>query len=235
MPVQRVCDGADPTTPCDLDDLHRGDLVQIRAVFSDQDGEEADGVLQWRVSACNSGVTGCDPHRLYEGAETSPHFVVPPILEGTGEAVQRVVIELDVFDELGASSSESEIFVVHDGPTLVVSRSAPGYTVGSPINLFATYGDPDGTPAGRPPEVVLTWTPLPPSGQPPPPLIDLEVPQNPADPAHVIVGQRLVPPEAGAWDVRVIATNARRQINEKHLRFAVEPAPPPGGRERSWR
>jgi hypothetical protein len=142
--------------------------------------------------------------------------------------VTCVVVELDVFDDRGASSSHEQVLSILDGPTLTLRRSARTYTVGAPIDMFATYGDPDdGSQGTAPPEVTLKWTPLTPSGQPPPPLIDLEVPQSSADPAHVTVGERLVPPEAGAWDVRVTATNSHNQHNDKDLRFTVEPDHPP--------
>lgn len=227
MPVQRQCSGADPSAPCDLDDLHHGDAVQLAAAFNDQDGDEALATLQWRITACDDAAKDkdCDGDRLYEGADASPSFVVRHVLEVTGGPVRQVVVELDVFDERGASSSESQILIVHDGPTLALRRSAAVYAVGSPIDLFATAGDPDDESQGTsPPDVALAWAALAPSGQSPPPLVDLEVPADTADRGHITVGERLVPSEVGDWDVRVRATNARDMTNEKHLRFSVGPA-----------
>jgi hypothetical protein len=228
MPVERLCDGGDPSAPCNFDDLHHGDSVTLKAVFTDPDGQAADAVLQWRVSACDSTLTLCDEHRLYEGPKTTPDFPVRSTLEQTGGPVQRVVIDLDVFDDRGASSSESQVLTINDGPTLVVRHSARTYTIGAPIELFATYGDPDEGPPGSVPSTVqVMWTVFSPDAQPTFTLTDLDVSANPLDPAHVTVGKTLVPRAVGEWNVRVTATNSHSKTNEKQLQFTVGPDYPP--------
>ncbi len=227
--VERQCDAGDPQ-PCDteLQDLHHGDSVKLKAIFTDSDGQVADSVLHWRVLACSNDMTLCDGAALYEGADTIAHFVVPNTLKDTGGPVQTVSIELDIFDDRGASTPVFPVLMVNDGPTLAVSRSARTYTIGAPIDLFATYGTPDDGPPGTPPVgVAVQWTAIAPDGQLSPSLIDVTVPPNPADPGHVTVGKRLVPRAVGAWDVRVIATDSHGQDTEKHLQFTVGPDQPP--------
>jgi hypothetical protein len=230
MDVLRQCDASDPAQPCDtqFEDLHHGDSVNLKADFMDPDGQAQDTVLQWKITACDSSLTVCDGHALYEGTDPVAHFVVRNTLEDTGGPVQRVSVGLFVFDDRGASSSLFPVLIVKDGPTLAVSQSARTYTVGAPIDMFATYGDPDDGPVGSPPSgVAVQWTAFTPDGQPAPALIDLEVPANPADPGHPTVGERLIPEEVGAWDVRVTATNSHSITTDKHLLFTVGPDQPP--------
>ena len=233
------------TAPCNFEDLHHNECVWVKATFNDPDGEEKNGTFHWRISACDDTTTKCDLERLYLGDVKVAAFKAPRTLKDTGTPgetglpVQRVIVEVDVFDERGASSSaEAPPLHVLDGPTLAL-RSSPGvYQVGTPIDMFATYGDPDDDLQGTGPTgVTLEWTLRTPSGQPPPMLIDLAVPPDPGDPAHVTVGKRLVPSEAGPWEVRVTATNARSRTNERRLELTVDPASSAMaavGRVRSW-
>jgi hypothetical protein len=226
-PVTRVCDGGDGSAPCDFADLHHGDAVKVRAEFSDPDSPPASSTVQWRILACDSTTKMCDGEALYEGPDATPSFVVRSTLHDFGGPVQVVVVDLDVFDDRGASSSESQPLMINDGPTLALSRAARTYTVGAPIDLFATYGDPDGAPLGSgPPAVDVSWMVISPDG-PPAPLIDLDVPENLGDPTHVTLGKRLVPTEPGEWDVRVTATDAHAKPNAKDLRFTVASDQPP--------
>lgn len=230
MSIERQCDTSDPTQSCDseLQDLHHGDSVRLKVIFTDPDGQVADSVLHWRVLACSNNMSLCDGAPLYEGADTIAGFVVPNTLKDAGGPVNTIAVELFVFDDRGASSPAFPVYQVHDGPTLAVSRSARTYTIGAPIDLFATYGTPDDGPPGTPPSgIAVQWTAIAPDGQLSPSLIDVTVPPNPADPGHVTVGKRLVPQEVGAWDVRVIVTDSHSQATEKHLQFMVGPDQPP--------
>jgi hypothetical protein len=228
--IERQCDAGEPVQPCDTDlqDVHRGDSVKLKVIFTDPDSELSESAFRWKVSACDSSLALCDSHPLYEGTDTIAPFTVRKTLESTGGPVQRVAIELELFDDRGASSTVFPVLTVNDGPTLGVSRSARTYTVGAPIKMFATYGDPDDGPAGAPPSnIQLVWTPITPDGRSPPALIDLDVPQNPADPGHITAGEELIPNEVGAWDVRVTATNSHSKATEKHLQFMVAADRPP--------
>src|SRR2546423_33898 len=52
--VQRVCDGSEPGVPCDFTDLHRGDSVRIKAMFTDPDSAVENSSVTWVISACDS-------------------------------------------------------------------------------------------------------------------------------------------------------------------------------------
>jgi hypothetical protein len=213
--------GLAPNSP--LPELHRGDSIKLKAVYSDPDSRPDDSVLHWTVAACDSCMLEtCTV--FYDEEVTTPAFVVPKTVGLTGKPVQCVLPELELFDDRGASQSANDSWPVLDGPTLALGKSARSYTVGSPIKLFATYGDPD---QGSPPaDVSLLWTVFTPDAQPAYTLTDLEIPVNTADPAHVTLGKTLVPREVGEWDVRVMASNAS-VTNEKHLKFTVAADHPP--------
>jgi hypothetical protein len=165
---------------------------------------------------------------LCDDAIKDPAFTVPSTLQQSGGPVQSVFVHLIIEDGRGASAAADPTIRVLDGPTLVLSRSARSLTVGAPIDLFAMYGDPDEGPPGTPPsKVMVKWTATAPDGQIFPSLIDLEVPQNPADPGHVTQGERLVPPQAGTWNVGVVATDSHGKTNPQALQLAVVPDHPP--------
>jgi hypothetical protein len=219
----RLCDDADPSAPCDFDDLHRGDTVRVTAELNDPDGPESACVLMWRILACDSSDKRCDKDpELYKESDSVAGFTVPGTLKESDGPVQLVEVTVNVYDARGASSSLRNEIAIKDGPTLALTRPTGIYAVGAPIDMFATYGDPDNAPHD-PAGVTLEWKLFTPGGTAPPPIIKLEVPQNAADPDHVTEGVRFVPLEIGKWDVRVTATNAQGKTNDKALRFTVGP------------
>jgi hypothetical protein len=227
MGIERQCDASDPE-PCDsnLEDLHRGDSVKLKAIFTDPDSLVSSSTFHWTVSTCDLEQVVCDV--VYDGADQIAPFTVRSTLAATGGSVQSISVTLELFDDRGASITVSPKLTVHDGPTLVVSQSARSYTIGAPIEMFATYGDPDEGPPGTPPAgVAVQWTAIAPDGQLAAALIDLVVPQNPSDPGHITVGKKLIPQQRGAWDVRVLATDSHQQTNDKHLLFTIGPDLPP--------
>jgi len=111
MPPERQCDAAHPADPCTPENLHHGDRVMVRAVFSDPDGDVNDGTATWRISACDGSTTTCDPKRLYNPAmdvptrPPYPEFTVPSVLTGSAVPVRNIVFEITVSDDRGAASS----------------------------------------------------------------------------------------------------------------------------------
>lgn len=103
-------------------------------MFKDPDSAGTNSTLQWRISACDScdNFDSCDRDRLYEGPATTPSFIVRRTLEGTGGPVTCVVVDLDVFDDRGASSSYSQVLHVLDDPTLTLQSRAPTVTRSAP-------------------------------------------------------------------------------------------------------
>ncbi len=125
LPPLRVCD-VYPADPCSPDNVHHGDHIMVRAVFSDPDGDVNDGTVQWRISACDGTTTGCDSNRLYDQTvpvlPPYPEFIVPPAMTGSGVPVRNIVFELVVFDDRGASSTAEDSWNVIPDPS--AQRSA---------------------------------------------------------------------------------------------------------------
>ncbi|HEU4726766.1 MAG TPA: hypothetical protein VFT22_02725 [Kofleriaceae bacterium] len=222
--------GSDPEVCGDVSfpDFHHGDTLQLRVNYRDPDSDGADSSYQWKVSACHDDGADqltCTPISGLDARSPTPTFVVPRTLE-SGASTQKLEVDLVLYDGRGASATQHPIYTISEGPTLTLQQSARTYTVGAPIKLFATYGDPDEDPP--PSGVQVSWTVIqPPDQQPPFTLTDLAVPPNPQDPAHVTVGKTLVPGGAGLWDVRVIATSSHQLTNEKHVQVTVAPDAPP--------
>ncbi len=131
-PPQRLCDAAHPADPCTRDNLHHGDHVMVKAVFSDPDGDVNNATVAWRISAClgpdGPDVT-CDVNRLYDQTSSAlppyPEFTVPSVLTGTAMPVRNIVFEITVFDERGASSTGEDSWDVSpDPPAAAQERSA---------------------------------------------------------------------------------------------------------------
>lgn len=105
----------------------------VKAVVNDPDGDASDGTVQWRISACDGSITGCDVNRLYEKTvpvrPPYPEFTVPLTLSGSNVPVRNIVFELIVFDERGASStSEDSWNVLPEASTIAPERSAGAAT-----------------------------------------------------------------------------------------------------------
>lgn len=129
LPPERVCDAVHPADPCTPDNVHHGDFVMVRAIVNDPDGQASNGTVQWRISACDGSLTGCDVNRLYDMTvplqPPYPEFRVRSTLTGTDTPVRNIVFELAVFDERGASStSEDSWNVIADPPVVAPGRSA---------------------------------------------------------------------------------------------------------------
>lgn len=129
FPPERVCDAEHPADPCTAENLHHGDRVRVKAVFSDPDGDVNDGTVQWRISACDGSTTGCDLNRLYDQSAPTrppyPEFPVPSVLKDTEIPVRNIVFEITVFDDRGAPSTvEDSWTVIPDPPAIAQQRSA---------------------------------------------------------------------------------------------------------------
>lgn len=204
--------------------LHRGDRVTVMAQFDDPEGQP--GTYSWRVFACSGLVDGratdCSD-KIYEQDQPVAEFGVPVAMTSQ-LPVQAVRVELNARDDRGAVAPAFPLVLpVADAvPTLVLRRTARSYAVGAPIEMFASYGDADDGPL----HVRVEWTVFTPASQPAYVREDIPVASDPTDPAHITVGQRLVPGGTGEWDVKVTASDGL-ETTEKHLVFTVIPDQPP--------
>ncbi|HEX4423625.1 MAG TPA: hypothetical protein VH165_37200 [Kofleriaceae bacterium] len=225
MSVTRQCP-VDPGSflPCDpeFQDLHRGDAVAVAATYHDPDGNDHQVSYHWQLFACSADGS-CDSGAAVDSTDATPTLTIPKARALTGGPVQMVHLNLDLFDDRGARDSALRSVIINDGPSLGVHVEPTSQTMGGPIAVFATYGDPDGEAA----DVGLVWSATPPDGVATYMLADRMVIQNPDDPAHLTAGKTFVASIAGDWQVTVTATDASGKQTVKSVAIAVLPDRPP--------
>jgi hypothetical protein len=233
------------------DAVHRGDHIVLDAKYDDPEGQDV--TFEWSAFACTevidrTGVRsasdaidarGCDDAPFYTGTEPTASLGVPVSRSG-GAPVEAIRVVLAARDDRGAAAKPSQELVIHVAdapPTLELRKvSRHGYVVGTPIDLFAQYGDPDDGPG----TLGLAWKVFTPNTQPAFTLADLAVVPDGNDPAHATSGKTLTPQGIGEWDVRVIASDPLGEATEQHVAITVaadrppclaqwQPIAPPGG------
>jgi hypothetical protein len=215
--VTRAC----ATLPCDqtFADVHRGDAFLLAATFHDPDGPASECRYQWAAVACNAGQTQCDPIDLKtDAAAANPQIAVPNRVTKSDEPVQIVRVTLELFDGRGAHATAVKTVAIVEGPSLAVRDASIVHTVGGPIALFATYGDPDGVASS----VSVTWaasladTPGAPFTQGTPSVLP-----DPSDPTHLTASEQLVLSAPGTWTVAVTATDDFGQMTEQDVSLPI--------------
>ena len=207
--------------------VHRGDHVTLVADYDDPEGGQ--GFYTWHVYACADEAVarhgaGCDDAPFYTGTLATAEFDVRVALLTSDAPVQAIRVLLEARDNRGALAQGLEVYPVGNAaPTLDLRKSARSYTIGTPIDVFAKYGDADDGPA----KIDLAWQVFTPNTQPTFTFTDLAVPQDANDPAHVTAGKTLVPQGIGEWDVQVTARDPLGQATEQHLAITVAPDQPP--------
>jgi len=210
------------------DTVHRGDVVVLEARYNDPDG--TGGTLRWAAFACTqvSDASGsiCDGQQFFTGTDPTAALVVP-LRRASGVPVEAVRVVLAASDDRGAAANPTQELVIpvsDASPTLELRKvSRHGYVAGIPIDLFGKYGDADDGPA----RVALAWQVFTPSTQPDYTLVDLAVPVDANDPAHVTAGKTLTPQGIGEWDVQVTATDPVGVASLQHLAITVAADRPP--------
>ena len=206
--------------------VHRGDLVTLMADYDDPENDG--GSFAWSAFACADESdahhdVGCDTEPFYTGTLVTAALAVPVTLAG-GTPAQAIRVVLEARDSRGALAQTRLVLPVIDAlPTLELRKSARSYTIGTPIDLFAKYGDPDDGPA----KVALAWQVFTPNTQPTFTFTDLAVPQDAADPAHVTAGKTLVPQGIGEWTVQVTARDPLGEMTEQPIAITVAADQPP--------
>ena len=222
--------------PRSSDPVHRGDHgehgVVLDALADDPEGQFV--AFQWRVYLCTDATdfATCDQDPITSGIESSITFDVPSLRadpDGAGPAiaapVESLLVILEAKDDHGATAKPADsliIPVLDADPSLEVDQHRLyGGVIGTPVDLFAVYGDPDDTAAN----VMITWQAFSPS-QVEINLADIVVPQ-PDDLALAQVGKRLVPNAIGLWDIVITATDPVGQAVTRHLSVPVGDDKPP--------
>ncbi len=185
--------------------------VTLTAEVNDPEGQIVE--LAWRMFVCDdaSSFATCDQTPAKEA--TSPTFVfAAPVARKNGTPAQSLLIELDGIDDLGASARPSQQLIIpltNGKPTLTTSHaSSYGSTVGTPIDVFAVYGDRDDTAAN----VTLTYELFSPSASTATlenvcALLPNGVCPEPEDDTQLQDGVRFTPDVVGEWQVKVTASD----------------------------
>jgi len=183
--------------------------VTLSARVDDPDGHIVN--LAWRMFICDDAVdfSTCDQTPAREA--TAPTFVFDaPAKRADGSAAESLLIELDGIDDLGARARPPQQLIIPLGngePTIVTSHtSSYGKTVGTPIDVFVVFGDPDDGADNVDLEYVL-FPPSASTATPTPvcPLLPGAVCPPPDDDTKLQDGIRFTPDVIGEWQVRVTA------------------------------
>lgn len=195
----------------------RGDELQFRATMLDPDGDPVHP--SWRFEACPD-----DGPCIARDTGTDPVFVVTvPPMAGGGDPTTRVVITLDVTDELGAVArlpERLEIDVVNNEPTVALQRR--GRDIGgsfppdAPIIVTAVGADPDGD------ALTLSWELIPARNSMSADRHFIRLP----DPQSGGEEYELLPDVPGLWTVRVTAFDGVDDF-VRDLTIQVIPDAPP--------
>jgi hypothetical protein len=210
--------------------IYRGGTVTLAANFVGTG--TGLGTYDWKLVSCagfGTSAQQCDDTAFFTASasrENMVSFSVPVMTRSGAGKTQAIQVQLEARSDRGALAlrDDNSDFAVADAPpTLQVNSRAHSFSVGAPIDLFATYGDPDDPAA----EVQIDWAATAPTAAGTYTLDDLAVAQDPADPDHRSAGKRLTPGQPGDWDVKVTARDAAGMANPQHVQFAVAPDQPP--------
>ncbi|MDQ3370659.1 MAG: hypothetical protein M3680_35020 [Myxococcota bacterium] len=209
------------------DPIYRGDTVTLEAVIVDPEGHAVEP--RWAVYACTdaSSFADCDAAPFFTGTEVDAVFTVPTLRadpDGAGPAepvaVRSLRAVLEARDAYGATAKPTGqlvLAVLDRSPDLTLSkRSRYEFVVGTPVELFAEYGDGDDALDA----LTIDWQAFSPS-QVMISLDDLAVPQDPDDPAHRQAGKRLIPNALGDWLIRVTVTDPQGNATAKEIPVTV--------------
>ena len=219
--------------PMSSDPVYRGGSAAFEAIASDPEKHFVS--FQWRAYVCTdaTSIESCDLNPIFTGVEPSATFRVPTFRldpDGAGPMaappVESLRVVLEGKDDHGATAKPPQELILpvlnHPPDVQIRTVSNHGAVVTTPIDVYAKYGDPDDTPAN----VTLEWTAFSPS-QVPDTLVDLPVPPDGNDPAHLQQGKRFTPAVIGNWDIRVVATDRLGTRTEEHLTVTVADDAPP--------
>jgi hypothetical protein len=186
----------------------RGDTnLSLVARVDDPEGQIVK--LDWRLYACDDAAAfeTCDPVPKAEGS--SPTFTFDaPVARANGTAAQSLLVELRGIDDLGAEARPVQQLIIPLGnakPDVVVTHTSRyGKTVGTPIDVFAVYGDADDTAGNVELEFIL-FSPTASTVKPEALCEPGELGCMPGLEGKLEIGKRFTPDVTGEWMVQVIA------------------------------
>ncbi|MBA2544302.1 MAG: hypothetical protein H0V17_31950 [Deltaproteobacteria bacterium] len=194
------------------EEIERGQLeVTLQAEVNDPEGHIVN--LAWRLYVCDdaSDVATCDDEPAIESS--APTFVFDaPIARANATPAQSLLVELEGVDDFGAEARPRQQLIIplrNGKPSLKLSQdSSYGFTIGTPIEIFAVYDDADDTANN----VTLVFTLFSP-GASTAVLTDVCTPQpmclsDLSDPDNKLQqGKKFTPDLAGNWQIQVVASD----------------------------
>ena len=196
--------------------------VNVQAEWNDPNHDVVN--FAWSVQACD-GMRNCDPP-FVTSTQSSLTIVVPPARNNVDDQFTKLAIWLDVSDTHGAHANpvqELVLDVLDPGPSLSLAAdgrqwpTANLWPVGLPITVRATASAPGGA------AVTLAWEPLYSPGST---TNDVAWGTETVDPATDVHTNQFTPDAAGAWTVRVQASDGLK-TDEQTLMLLVQPDQPP--------
>ncbi len=183
--------------------------VSVTASVFDPEGQIVR--LSWRVYACDdaANTATCDPTPLRESSDAAFTFDAP-VRRANNTPANSMLVELEGIDDLGARARPSQQLIIplaNAKPKITTShQSSYGKTVGTPIDVFAVFGDFDDDLA----TVTLDYKLFPPSAstaqlEPVCPLLPGGVCPAPDDTTKEQDGIRFTPDVTGEWRIQVTA------------------------------
>lgn len=210
--------------------VYRGDQIVLRAVANDPENNFV--FFSWRAYACTDDgsvdFADCDqaPFPGGEGSNDKFQFDVPIRRLDIDDVPTAVLVLLEGQDEYGATARPVQQLVVgvSDHPPDLTMRkdSRYGYVQDTPVNIFASVGDPDDGPQ----DVTLMWEVFSPTSNPPYELVDLVVTPD-GDLTHDTFGKTFTPKGLGTWEIRVTATDHLGTATTQSEMMIVTPDQPP--------
>ena len=169
--------------------------------------------LDWKMFVCDdaSNVGTCDGLAKAEGSDATFVFDAP-IARRDGTPAESLLVELSGIDDFGAEARPKQQLIIPLGnakPSVVVSQSAKyGKTVGTPIDLFAVFGDADDSFSNVTLEFEL-FSPTVSTVGAPDDLCDAATCPKPADETKRQIGKTFTPDVIGEWMLRITARDPR--------------------------
>ena len=207
------------------DAVFRGATVTLGATASDPEGQAIS--FGWRIYGCTDATNpdDCDQLPFASGKLETITFAVPFRRLDRPVDITGIRVILEAKDELGATAKPQQVLAIPIGdqaPTLEVGKSPRArYVVGTPLALFAKYGDPDDALD----QLAIDWHVFTPAQDAMFQLTDTAA--DPTDAQHVQKAKQLVPEAMGGWDVVVTITDPLGMTAQDHIAVQVDADGPP--------
>lgn len=215
------------------DQVFHGDTVELHALISDPDSDN-DVTLTWHAYLCDDATdkSTCDVDAFYTEDRQIASFGVPVNRSDAITQVKSIRVELDGVDAGGAVArpQQSLAIPITNRPPDVAMRKIGrnGYVVGTPVTIFAQYGDVDSLVDSLPdvtgtfevftPNVGATFTA-------PELTLDTTDPLHPV--ASVVLTSGSDASNLGEWQVRFTATDSSQSTTVQTETVELVPDRPP--------